>query len=240
MKLLPPCTLSLATALALGSAQAATVLGPDLRGCPPASAEAAPLFHIVPVGAPRIERLGQVRLAGIDVDTATHSTDFFAAVGNAWAALPGALATIPTKTNQSFSTDPTLQGYFNFAACFSQPGATGFHFMPSVEVTSFDGVPDGITGIALAARTYAVFTYVGLPQGLGDFRFSIDEAFFPSSSLRPLDAPDLEVYAPDYDPTSPLAIAEVWVAVVPEPATAALVLLAGVLLGGLRARVQRP
>lgn len=186
----------------------AEIITSPVGPCPEATEEEASQFQLVSVPEPRIEELGETQFSGIDVRTAAHQAAFFNAIEQAFSQLA---AMLPQMQNlMAMPTAITAGQPAIVGVCFTRDGVEGFSFMPSAGVTTFDALPENLTGITLPPGKYAVFTYEGPPSGTGNFRYSIDESFFSSSSLRKRAAPNLEVYTPGSDPSATQVIEE-WI-----------------------------
>lgn len=176
-----------------GIALAAQPISGPLGPCPDATAAEVSLFKNVPVPSPRIEDLGEIKLAGMNVSTQAHKAAFFEDIGKAYAQLVQQEATLKSIMVVPFRTLESGGNMYEIAACFTQSGVDGFSFMPSVAVSTYSGIPEAMNTMAIAPARYAVFTYKGPADGTGNFRYSITTDFFPKSDLKRSPAPNLEV-----------------------------------------------
>jgi predicted transcriptional regulator YdeE len=189
------------------AAERLSALGP----CPDASPAEVAQFKSVPVSPPRIEQLGDLKLVGVNVTTAAHQAALFESIDRAFTALSE-----NTKYLQPIMIAPiTLpQGragdQYQVGVCFTQAGVPGFSFMPSFTVREFSNVPDAMTSMSIFPSKYAVFTYKGIPDGTGDFRFSITHDYFPTTTLKRAPAPNLEIMKAGIDPKDPNQTIEEW------------------------------
>ena len=97
------------------------------------------------------------------------------------------------------------------------PDGSGMHYLAGVALTPGAAIPDGFEGIDLSARPYLVFrqTLDGgelHPQMKAAAR-EIWGNRVPASGLTLAQAPELEVYPPDFQPDSPGAHVEWWLPV---------------------------
>ena len=161
------------------------------------------MFKIVRVSPDRIEEKGGFKVAGVNAPLAAHEQQSFALIPKAWARL---MAETPSVKSRD--------GVQTYAVCFTNGKVNGaFNFMPAVAVSSFENLPPDFTGLTLAHQKYAVFTYQGPASGIGNARYTLTRRFWPKSTYQRVNAPNLEVYAPDYDPTLPNSKMEIWVAI---------------------------
>lgn len=87
----------------------------------------------------------------------------------------------------------------------------GFDYAPAVEVSSLDDLPEGLSGIRIAARDWAVFRHDGHVSTLGATCGAAGE-WLAVSGRQPADTPMqmIERYGPAFNPDTGLGGCEVW------------------------------
>lgn len=87
----------------------------------------------------------------------------------------------------------------------------GFDYAPAVEVSSLGNFPEGLSGIRLAARDWAVFRHQGHVSGLGATCAAAGE-WLAASGRQPSEGGMLmiERYGPEFDANTGLGGCEVW------------------------------
>lgn len=91
--------------------------------------------------------------------------------------------------------------------CYGVVQSTGFNsdqleYFAAVEVASIDPVPEGMQLITIPAAGYAKFTHRGASNQLNNTVNYIYSNWLLRSRTRHTYGPDLEIYGPDYHPTS--------------------------------------
>ncbi len=201
---------------AMSSAQ--TILSSSQASCPDANRpEEEAGFKVIEVPEPRIERKGELRIAGVNASILAHKEKFFERIPQAWALLSQQLPQVENKTNtlSPFSATAEQGGYATYEICFGGRSNRSFNFMPGVQVSDLESLRPGFTGIRLPPRNYAVFTFDGLREDIGNFRYSLTKVYWKKSKYRRIAAPNIAVYPPSDDPSSEKVKMELWVAVAP-------------------------
>ncbi len=109
---------------------------------------------------------------------------------------------------------PGQRGPETYGACLAAADReAGFDYLTGVAVASLDGIPDGLSGLRLSPRRYAVFPHAGHVSTLGATCAAIFGDWQPRSGLTLETDPLflLERYGPGFDPRSGLGDMEVWV-----------------------------
>ncbi len=90
--------------------------------------------------------------------------------------------------------------------------SNGFDYAPAVEVSSLSDLPEGLSGIRVAAREWAVFRHAGHVSTLGVTCAAAGD-WLAQSSRAPPDGPMqmIERYGPEFDPHTGNGGCEVWV-----------------------------
>jgi AraC family transcriptional regulator len=91
---------------------------------------------------------------------------------------------------------------------------SGFDYAPAVEVTSLSDIPEGLSGIRIAAREWAVFRHAGHVSTIGATCAAGGE-WLAQSGRAWADGPMqmIERYGPEFDPRTGLGGCEVWIPV---------------------------
>lgn len=92
----------------------------------------------------------------------------------------------------------------------------GFDYAPAVEVSSLDDLPEGLVGIRIAARNWAVFRHDGHVSTLGATCAAAGE-WVSRSGRAPPEGPMqmIERYGPEFDPRTGNGGCEVWLPLAP-------------------------
>lgn len=96
--------------------------------------------------------------------------------------------------------------------------ANAFEKWATVEVSSFNDIPEGMESIILPGGLYAVFLYKGLPAEAGKFFQYIFGVWIPASEYDLDDRPHFEVLGEKYKNDSPDSEEEIWIPVRPKAA----------------------
>ncbi len=90
----------------------------------------------------------------------------------------------------------------------------GFDYAPAVEVSSLDDLPEGLSGIRIAPREWAVFRHAGHVSTLGATCAAAGD-WLANSGRQPTDCAMqmLERYGPDFNATTGQGGCEVWIPV---------------------------
>ena len=72
----------------------------------------------------------------------------------------------------------------------------GFSYICSVEVSSFDNVPEGMVSRIIPGHLYAVFRHKGPISSLSETLKYIWGSWLPKSNYDYVEKPDFELYAP--------------------------------------------
>lgn len=88
----------------------------------------------------------------------------------------------------------------------------GFDYMPSVQVRSLDGLPEGIVGTRIAGREWAVFAHAGHVSAVGVTCGAAGEWLANSGRMPPAGPMQMiERYGPEFDQRTGLGGCEVWI-----------------------------
>ena len=104
-----------------------------------------------------------------------------------------------------------------FGLCLAPADPTdeaGFDYAPAVEVSSLSDLPEGLSGIRIAQREWAVFRHAGHVSTLGATCAAAGE-WLASSGRQPVDCAMqmIERYGPEFDSQSGNGGCEVWIPV---------------------------
>jgi len=82
------------------------------------------------------------------------------------------------------------------------PGKVDIDYFAACEVLNGDDIPEGYEILKLDSTKYAVFTYRGEIEKLGEFYGKIHRNLLPENNLIPSGKPELELYDERYAPDS--------------------------------------
>lgn len=153
---------------------------------------------------PRIEVLSPKILVGVSktMSLANNLT------GQLWGQFGPRIKVIPNRIGDD---KISMQLYPpNYYAQFSP--TTEFIKWATVEVSSFDDVPEGLQTFDLPGGLYAVFDYKGSSADPTIFQYIFTE-WFPKSGYVIDDRPHFEVLGPKYKNNDPNSEEEIWVPV---------------------------
>jgi AraC family transcriptional regulator len=86
-----------------------------------------------------------------------------------------------------------------------------FDYMCGVEVEGSPALLDGFQALQIPKQRYAVFKHPGHVAGIRSTMSAIWSKWFPQSGYKPVNAPALERYGPEFDPATGLGGFEIWV-----------------------------
>lgn len=85
-----------------------------------------------------------------------------------------------------------------------------FGYLAGVQITDDSDIPNGMEVWDVPHKKYAVFTHRGTVHTLGDTYKMIYAKWIPESGYKIVFTYDFEVYGPDYNPTDPNAVMEIY------------------------------
>jgi AraC family transcriptional regulator len=97
-----------------------------------------------------------------------------------------------------------------YGVCYNFDSDGAFDYLCGVEIGGSRDVPPGLVTLQLAPQRYAVFSHSGHIIGI---RSAIDAAWnrwLPASGEQAVEAPFLEVYGPQFNPSTGLGGFEIW------------------------------
>jgi len=109
---------------------------------------------------------------------------------------------------------PGQQGRDAFGVCLApSTGDEGFDYLTAVAVRSLNDLPEGLSGLRLARRRYAVFPHADHVSKIGATCNAIFAQWQPPSGLALASEPVflVEHYGPAFDPISGLGAMQLWV-----------------------------
>lgn len=126
-----------------------------------------------------------------------------------WSGFKPRVPEIQGRKNQDFYSVQVFKPGTSFET-FNEE--TEFENWAAVEVNdSESAVPDGLEVLHIPSGKYAVFIHQGLPQDFHKTSQYIYTEWLPNSKFEMRESPHFEVMQPDYSPTDPNAMEEVWV-----------------------------
>jgi predicted transcriptional regulator YdeE len=197
---------------------AQTLLPNTQLSCPDANTpEEERGFRIIKVQKPRIQRKNELRIAGVNAFILEHNAVSFERIPEAYSVLLQQFPRIEGKTNvmSPFTNGAAKTRFSIYEVCFGNSSGGGFNYMPGVQVKDLKALKPGMTGITLPPRTYAVFSFEGLREDIGNFRYSLTKVYWKSSKYTRIQAPNIAVFPPDDDQSSAKVKMEMWVAIKP-------------------------
>jgi AraC family transcriptional regulator len=128
-------------------------------------------------------------------------------IGELWGAfMPGR-----KKINHTLSNDLISVAVYSPTHFKDFKTTNEFERWASVEVDSFDYVPDGMETFILPEGTYAIFQYIGTSGNIAAFYQDIFSVWLPNSPYNLDDRPHVEVLGEKYKNNDPLSEEEIWI-----------------------------
>ena len=109
---------------------------------------------------------------------------------------------------------PDGVGQSAYGICMSADDREGFDYVCGVEVTSLDELPEGLSGLRLPARRYAVFWHGDHISKIGSTCGAIFSDWMPKSGMKAADGPLIliEHYEDQrFDPRTGEGGVEIWI-----------------------------
>ncbi|MEJ1222163.1 GyrI-like domain-containing protein [Sediminicola sp. 1XM1-17] len=107
----------------------------------------------------------------------------------------------------------SLQDYKNPFCLQDFTTTTEFDKWAAVEVSKVQDLPENMETYTISGGLYAVFTYVGTPQGFRNFLSDIYNEWFPSADYILDHRPHFEILGDKYRNNHPDSEEEVWIPV---------------------------
>lgn len=101
-----------------------------------------------------------------------------------------------------------------FGVCLAPPdGKEGFDYMPAVAVSSLDHLPEGLSGVRIPRRHYAVFPHADHVSTIATTCAAIYGEWLPKADVKAADGPLLmmERYGTGFDPATGRGDIEIWI-----------------------------
>ncbi len=155
--------------------------------------------HKTELAPPRFENIQPMLLAGLVERYACQS--------------PGGIPDQWQRFGPYIGNIPGQVGNTAFGAVYNFDRESNFDYLTGVEVDGKAELPQGFSTLLVPANKYVAFTHSGHVVGI---RATISAAWndwFPQSGHEALDAPTLERYGPQFNPTTGLGGFEIWIAV---------------------------
>lgn len=108
---------------------------------------------------------------------------------------------------------PGQAGWTAYGVCCNFDGAGNMDYICGVEVSDSAVTPEGLTKLQVDAQTYAVFRHDEHISKIGRTWEAIFKQGLPMSGHKPLPAPQLEVYGPNFNPQTGMGGVEIWIPV---------------------------
>lgn len=147
--------------------------------------------------APRMEDGRTLLIAGLG---ARYDCDSSRAIPSQWQRFGPQIGTIPGEVGETA-----------YGVCCNSDDDGNFDYICGVEVRSFSELPADLTRIRVAARRYAVFSHRDHISTIRRTVTTIWNQWLPDSGHEVADAPDFELYGPDFDPRSGAGRTEIWI-----------------------------
>jgi AraC family transcriptional regulator len=149
------------------------------------------------LAAPRFETLKPTLLVGL---TERYNCQAAGGIPDQWQRFSPHLGTIPNQVGQ-----------VAYGAIHRFDAEENFDYLCGVEVRDATAVPQGLTSLPLPAQRYAVFRHSGHVAGVRATCDAIWSNWFPTSGCEPAEAPMLERYGPEFNPTTGMGGLEIWI-----------------------------
>ncbi len=151
---------------------------------------------------PGIKMLSEKKLVGKQVVMSAHNQR----VGLLWQDfMPRRKEIVNTLTNDLISLARYPKAYFTL---FNPQ--VEFERWATVEVSSFENIPDGMNSLVLPGGLYAVFYYKGLSTDRMIFQYIFEE-WLPKSGYLLDSRPHFEILGSKYKNNDPTSEEEIWI-----------------------------
>jgi AraC family transcriptional regulator len=150
---------------------------------------------------PRFETSKPLLLAGI---AERYNCEASAGIPSQWQRLQPFLGNIPKQVGQTA-----------YGACYNFDDEGNFDYMCGVEVLDFSDPPEGFTTLRVPAQRYAVFHQREHISTIRSAFAAIWGKWLPASGHKAADAPTLERYGPEFNPTTGAGGFEIWIPIKP-------------------------
>src|SRR5262249_43170244 len=114
---------------------------------------------------------------------------------------------------------PGQVGPVAYGVCYNFDSDGNFDYLCGVEVKNTARLPEGFVTVDISPHKYAVFTHQGHVVGIRATIRAIWSKWFPESDFQAANAPTIERYGPEFNPTTGLGGFEIWVPVQPRAPT---------------------
>jgi AraC family transcriptional regulator len=149
------------------------------------------------INPPRIETRSAFLAAGVG---ARYACAGAAAIPAQWGRFAPHIGAVPGQV-----------GAESYGICRDFDEAGGFEYVCAVQVRDFDSLPADFSRIRMPSARYAVFSHPGHVSALPATVAAIWNDALPASGERPADAPNFELYGPDFDPLTGQGGVEIWI-----------------------------
>ncbi|QVM93535.1 AraC family transcriptional regulator [Pseudomonas entomophila] len=205
-----PDILDVALAAGYGSHEAFTRAFCDLFGVAPSQVRGQahdpiklvePLrmkaLNFVPLSEPRFEHRPEFIVAGLGERFTFERNE---GIVGLWQAFDPYVGRVPGQV-----------GDFTYGLCCN-PGEDGsFEYIAGVEVARTAELAANFRFFRLAARDYAVFRHLGHVSMIHQTVFTVFNQWLPASGYQAADAPEFELYSPDFDPMRGVGYVDLWI-----------------------------
>jgi len=148
---------------------------------------------------PRIETLPPKLMAGI---VQRYECSAPAAIPSQWQRFSQYLGSIPGQLGQDA-----------YGICYNFDDEGKFDYMSAVEIKEGGQLPFGLVQLSLPEQKYAVFSHAGHISEIRSVMSSIWNHGIADAGLQADTSPTLEVYRPQFNPTTGNGGFEVWIAI---------------------------
>jgi AraC family transcriptional regulator len=108
---------------------------------------------------------------------------------------------------------PGQVGKVAYGACYNFDSEGFFDYICGVEVSGSGDRPAGLTTVQVPTIQYVVFTHRGHVSGIRTTYAAIWNNWFPESGHDAINAPTLERFGPEFNPTTGMGGFEIWIAI---------------------------
>ncbi len=148
---------------------------------------------------PRIETRGPLLIAGI---VERYPCQAPVGIPDQWQRFHPYLGNIPGQLGEAA-----------YGVCYNFDRESNFDYLSGVEVKDSEQQPSGFCSLRVPEQLYAIFSHPGHVAGIRGTFSAIWSQWFPHSGYEAVEAPTIEYYGVQFNPTTGLGGLEIWIAI---------------------------